>query len=161
MEQIAKRQLENQLMKMGFARLRDPELVQQFAFLVNQWGKHEFFQSLLGECDADKRVAMYEALKPHLSFEPLPLEHYMSKIKERASNVASSANAITLEDQVAQAAARGAVEGRLKLTCKKCTFVDEFAAPTLQQAYRLARERGWVSDGDSEICPKCPAVRTA
>ena len=155
------RKLENQLMVMGLNRLEDPELVPQMAGIINRYGGHDFFEALLGECHAEKRTEMYEALRPHLTFKPLPLEQYISHIKERAGNVASAGQPIELGEkkyvEVLPENAQGCIA---KLTCYKCTKQQEFFGETPVDAAVHAREAGWVRDlvRQKEICPDCPSA---
>jgi len=157
-------------MVMGLNRLSDPMLVPQMARLIKD---HDFFLGMLNECDQEKRTEMYEALKPHLSFKPWPLERYISKLKERAGNIASTEKPAVIGKrskpfqirgkQYIDAISReaGAVTC-LTFTCAKCTRMEQFIADTPVQAAIMARQKGWVRDivRDREICPKCPAVRT-
>lgn len=48
----------------------------------------------------------------------------------------------------------------LDLTCYKCTRVltlssDDFQNFTMAAAVQMAKERGWVMDGERFVCPKC------
>lgn len=74
MNQDERRQLDNELMRMGLAKLNDPALIPTLGFLVQG---HKHFQEMLMACDPDKRTEMYEALRPHLGFKPRPLDHYL------------------------------------------------------------------------------------
>jgi hypothetical protein len=51
--------------------------------------------------------------------------------------------------------------GSLTLVCSKCTREATIAAPDMESAVKIAQLRGWVGDGDKQVCPKCPAVRKA
>src|SRR3954468_5966695 len=91
MNQDAKRKLENELLKMGLAKLSSPELIAQLAQMINQWpgDKHEFLMGLINECDDKDRSEMYNAIRPHLKFKALPLDTYVCHIAERAGAMIS------------------------------------------------------------------------
>jgi hypothetical protein len=74
MDQKERRQLDNRLMKMGLAKLNDPQLFPQLGFLVQG---HKHFGELLRACEPEKRTDMYEALRPHLGFKPMALDRYL------------------------------------------------------------------------------------
>lgn len=156
-----RRKLENQLMVMGLNRLEDPELVPQMAAIINQWGGHDFFEAMLGECDASKRTEMYEALRPHLKFKPLPLEQYITHIKEHAANVASASEPIQVGTQkFMEVLPEDADACIATLTCYKCTRTEDFVGASPVDAAVKARSAGWVRDlvKQKEICPKCPSA---
>jgi hypothetical protein len=154
-----KRRLENQLIVMGLNKLNDPLLVPQMARLIPD---HNTFLGMLNSCDKEKRTEMYEALRPHLKFQAWPLESYLIRLKEHASNLDSKFKPIKVGDQKFQETSRDTATGCIiTLTCCKCTRFEEFYAPTPVQAMCMAREKGWVRDlvREKEICPKCPAIR--
>lgn len=74
MNATEKRQLDTELMKMGLTKLADPVLILQLAMLVQG---HEHFMEMIQACAVDKRTEMYEALRPHLRFEALPIDQYL------------------------------------------------------------------------------------
>jgi hypothetical protein len=45
---------------------------------------HEHFRSLLVRCEPNQRTSMYNALKPHLKFSPLPLDVYIARSADLA-----------------------------------------------------------------------------
>ena len=154
-----RRRMENQLMVMGLNRLTDPELVPQMAKLITS---HEFFLGMLNECDQAKRTEMYEALRPHLSFKPWPLERYIMKLKEHADAVESHGRPIQVGDQTfVETPMERATACLVDLTCCKCTRTATFPGNTAVEAILAAREAGWVRDValQKEICPRCPAIR--
>jgi hypothetical protein len=160
MEEKARRELENQLVVMGMARLNDPELIQQFAVIINTYGGHDFFEGLLGECEPAKRTEMYEALRPHLNFNPWPLDTYIEHIKARASMFASREKPIEMEGQKYMHAEPEDATGCIAtLTCCKCTKQANFYGKTPADAAIAARSAGWIRDlaRQKEICPQCPA----
>src|ERR1017187_7130568 len=171
-----KRQLENQLMVMGLNGLEDPNLVPEMARVISHGFAimgHDFFLGLINECDQEKRYDMYEALKPHLTFKPFPLDKYVSMLKEHAGNVASTWAPPEIGkakkkrpvkfggkefEEVSPDDAEGCV---LTLTCNKCTRSEDFYGISPVKAIMIARKDGWVRDIvlQKEICPKCPAIR--
>ena len=161
MDAKERRELENQLVVMGMSRLQDPDLIQQFAVIINTYGGHDFFEGLLGECEPAKRTEMYEALRPHLKFNPWPLDTYIEHIKARASQLASTEAPVTVEgEKYAFVTKEQATDCLLTLTCCKCTSQQHFMGKTPVEAITLARSAGWVRDlvKQKEICPKCPSL---
>lgn len=157
MNQDERRQLENQLIVMGLKRLNDPMLVPQMAKLILD---HEFFLGMLNECDQDKRYEMYHALKPHLRFEPLPLESYLIQLRERADAIASRHAPIVVGEQhFQQVAAQDATGVLVDLKCS-CGRTASYYGQSPFDAVILARQEGWVHDKalGKEVCPKCPSA---
>jgi hypothetical protein len=155
-----RRQLETQLMVMGLSRLEDPELIQQFATIINTYGGHDFYEGLLGECEESKRREMYDALKPYLKFEPLPLDTYIGHIVERANAIASRESPIQVGEQTYQQVQKEYADGVVvTFTCCKCTRQARFFSESPAGGAIQARNAGWVKDlvRNKEICPKCPA----
>lgn len=74
MNATEKRQLDNELMSMGLGKTNDPNLILQLAMLVQG---HEHFMEMIQACEPAKRTEMYEAMRPHLRFEALPLDRYL------------------------------------------------------------------------------------
>jgi hypothetical protein len=74
MNATEKRQLDNELMRMGLGKLNDPNLILQIAMLCQG---HEHLMEMIQACDVDKRTEMYEAMRSHLRFEALPLDQYL------------------------------------------------------------------------------------
>jgi hypothetical protein len=154
-----KRALETRLAVMGLKRLDDPALIPQMAAIIQD---HEFYMGMLSECEPEKRREMYEALRPHLKFEPWPLENYIAKMKERSAARESWNAPIEVGDQkfqrVDQKHATGVV---VDLKCHKCPKTASFYGETMLCAVILARQDGWVREPiiDKEVCPKCPAER--
>lgn len=161
MQDNERRRMENQLMMMGLKRLDDPQLIAQLGHLVTD---HWFLMGLINECDQEKRVEMYEAIKPHLKFKPKPLEDYILMLKEQANAMATLYKPVEVGEQKMEYClpqqATGVV---IEMRCYKCTRIQRFHAKTPVQAAIKAREKGWVRDlgENKEICPKCPARRTA
>jgi hypothetical protein len=136
-------------------------LVSQMAAIINRWGGHDFFEAMLGECEASKRTEMYEALRPYLTFTPLPLDEYISHIKERAGNIESHVEPYQVGNKMYVDAPELVADGVIaKFTCYKCTKQQEFFGNTPVEAAVAARAHGWVRDlvRQKEICPDCPAI---
>lgn len=156
MNQTERRKLDNQLIVMGLHKLEDPRLLPALGQLVPN---HQFFRSLLNECVPEKRREMYEALRPHLKFQPKPLDVYMAELTTKASEIASRAEPIVVgDDKFEQVNPADATEVIATLTCYKCTRQQEFIGKTPADAAIQARNAGWVRDlvKNKEVCPKCP-----
>jgi len=66
----------------GLSTLDDPQgLCAQLGFLVED---HAHFRSLINKCLPEYRADMYEALRPHLSFTPRPLDVYIAELGQQA-----------------------------------------------------------------------------
>ena len=160
MQPDERRKLENQLIVMGLNKLSDPELVPQMAKLILN---DEFFLGMINECDQEKRYEMYHAIRPHLCFEPKPLEWYESRLKERADAIASWHDPVevggTKYHKATAADATGVV---IDLKCQNCPKKARYYGKTHVDAVIQARQDGWVRDliVNKEVCPKCPAQRT-
>lgn len=48
----------------------------------------------------------------------------------------------------------------LALLCSKCTREHRIGGASGEQCYQGAEMLGWKIDGDTAICPKCPAIRS-
>lgn len=171
MEAKEKRQLENQLLAMGLARLDSPDLIQQLASLVNQWqgDRHEFLLGLINECDDKDRSQMYNAIRPHLKFKPLPLDQYVAQIAERAGAMVSQRK-MRVEGSrplpiqvgrdsfvpVPKALATGVVA---TVRCHRCPKVEKFQDATPVGAMLKARKAGWIREAgfNKECCAECAA----
>lgn len=172
MNQDEKRALENRLIAMGLTGMEDPEMGTVFARIVEDFpgDKHWFLRGLINECDPAKRYDMYYSLKPRFTtFTPLPLNTYLAQIAEEAGRMVShrimrvegpEPHAIRIGDEYFVDAKGGnSTHTAIKLTCSKCTKQKLFVGDTLAGAVIKARKKGWIRDGDKEICPKCPAIR--
>jgi hypothetical protein len=167
-DQDQKRKLDNQLMVMGLSGLNDPAFLDQFAVLISTYfgDKHRFFEDLLGQCDADKRAEMYQAIAPRLLFKALPLSDYEVRIKNRVSELFSQRR-IRQEGQ-APSPIQVEVEGQkfalvmpseadaavATLKCK-CGRTSRYLADTPAGAMIAARKDGWIRPQGKEICPDC------
>jgi hypothetical protein len=171
MDQKEKRQLENQLLAEGLAKLNSPELIEQMANLVNNWpgDRHEFLMGLINECDDRDRSEMYNSIRPHLKFKPLPLDTYVAHIAERAGAMVSQ-NHMRVEGSrpapirigrdtfvaVPKAQATGAVA---TVKCHRCPKVEKFVDETPAGAMLQARKAGWIREPgiNKECCAECAA----
>ena len=132
---------------------------------------------LLGEIPVEEKREVYEAVKPHLSFKPKPLDVYVAEAGQRAEvdqlpvldvwgNIvpftpARDASSAVKDAENALAAA--IAESTLILRCAKCTQVEKFygvGCETKVDVILKARRAGWIydylADPPVEICPKCP-----
>ena len=168
MDADQKRQLENEVVKMGLAGLHDPDLIQLLANLVSTWpgDKHRFLEDLINQCDADKRYEMYHAITPKLKFTALPLSTYEARIAERAGAMVA-ARRMRVEgrrpdpieiggekfETVPESESTAAI-ATLKCGCgEKQYFLSTTPAGTMI----MARKKGWVRDPgtNKEVCPDC------
>jgi hypothetical protein len=172
MDQKEKRQLENQLLAEGLAKLDSPELIEQMANLVNNWpgDRHEFLMGLINECDDKDRSEMYNFIRPHLKFKPLPLDTYVAHIAERAGAMVSQ-NRMRVEGSrprpiqigrdtfvpVPKEIATGAVA---TVKCHRCNKGEKFHAATPVGAMLKARQAGWIREPgiNKECCAECTAL---
>ena len=62
----------------GLATLDDPTgVAQQLGYLVED---DQHFKQLINRCSPEYRRDLYEALRPHLKFNPRPLDAYISEL---------------------------------------------------------------------------------
>ena len=73
-ESQKKEDLEGFLMAHGFANLKDPALIHQLAYFVQN---HKHFAEVLRAVPALQRNEAYEAMKPYLRFEAGPFYTYL------------------------------------------------------------------------------------
>lgn len=162
MDQDEKRKLDNMLISMGLGSLQDPRLMQRLADLISEWpgDKDEFFQDLLGECDAAKRSEMYNAMAPKLRFKPRSLVEYETSIQMRASEMVSQRR-MRVEGSAPLPAYIGERKpeeaAKATLICHRCKRKLTYKAETPVSAIIKARKAGWVRTIalDQETCPSC------
>lgn len=156
----------------GFEGLGTPGVVQGIAKKVTD---HEHFRQLLTRWEPSERQIIYETLRPHLKFRPLPLDVYLAKsadlaerkqlpsydaatgvLKEYAPpevGLKATASTAILEDIHRQSGRR------LTVACVKCTTVAEYSGTTLVDATIKARKDGWVysevNGKPQETCKRC------
>jgi hypothetical protein len=155
----------------GLSTLEDPaSLIPQLGFLVED---HDHFRRVLMKCkDERERQEMYEAMRPHLRFEPKSLYVYIKEagLEAEAQQLPTvdaegnfhayrSAQIRTIERLVDERL----TAFHLSVTCRKCTKAATFHGYSKRDALDKLRSAGWTWDelnGDGlEICPDCPAVR--
>lgn len=183
MDAKEKRRVETELVRMGLAGLSadgapSGELVQQLAAIVNSWqtaptrlgeyiDKHKFLRDLLNECEPAERSAMYDAIKPHLTFKVHPLSHYESMIALKAGEMVSQ-HRMRVEGERPQPITVGgnkyvvaskarATNVVATFTCYRCRRFDKFVAETPVGAMTEGRKAGWTREKgvNKEICPAC------
>jgi hypothetical protein len=170
MNQKEKRQLESALIVSGLSNLAEPELLDVFAGMIDQFpgDKHWMLQGLINECEPAQRYEMYHALTPRIrSFKPMPLETYESKIALEAGELISQGRmrvegarprAIEIGGHrlavVPQSQSSGAVA---IVRCHRCPKTDRFLADTPAAAMTEARKAGWTREKgvNKECCPEC------
>lgn len=156
----------------GLSTLEDPHgLVAQLGFLIED---HDHFRRALLKCEPDERRNMFESLRPHLSFEPKPLDVYIAEAGAEAEaqqlptvdaegkfHAYRPADIRTIERVVDETLSANHLH--LSVTCRKCTVVATFHGHSRREVVEKLRSAGWTWDeikGDGlEICPECPAVR--
>jgi hypothetical protein len=117
---------------------------------------------------------MYEALRPHLRFEPRPLDVYIAELGMEAEieklpvmtgdgklNPHHTQDIRTIERVVEESISRL----HLVMTCRSCTREEAFHGGQREDVIRKGREAGWryyVGDAGEgyEICPECEAAKT-
>ncbi len=171
-----RRTINNFLGNRGLATLEDPQgLCAHLGFLVED-DKH--FKTMLNKCEPQHRREMYEALRPHLSFEARPLDVYIAELGMEAeiqqlptvdNDGKFHAYRIPEIRSVVQDVVEAAISKKhLTVTCKKCTKVETFHGGTRGDVIHKLRMAGWTwgvdpnsatADEGFEICPDCPATR--
>jgi hypothetical protein len=155
----------------GLATLEDPRgLVAQLGFLVED---HEHFKRILIKCEPLERRNLYESLRPHLSFEPKPLDVYVAEAGAAAESqqlptvdAEGKLHAYRVQDirTIERLVDEALSNFHLSVTCRKCTKSATFHGHSKRDAVHNLRQAGWTWDeitGDGlEICPDCPAVRS-
>lgn len=162
MNQDEGRKLDNMLISMGLSGLEDPALMQRLAQLISEWpgDKDQFFQDLLGECDATKRAEMYNAMAPRLTFKPRSIIEYETSIQMRANEMISHGR-MRVEGRSPRPINVGNQNDKLQasatLCCYHCKRRSKFCEETPVGAIIKARKAGWVRTAgfDIETCPKC------
>ena len=169
MDQDEKRHLENQLMTMELSGLNDPALMDQLGMLISMFpgDRHQFFEDLLGQCDADKRYEAYHAMAPRLQFQPLSLSDYEARIRNRASEMVSqrrmrvegrAPHPIEVDghkfEQVPEKFSDAAMA---TMKCHLCQKVSRYLSDTPAGAMIAGWKDGWVRDKatNKEVCRGC------
>jgi hypothetical protein len=166
---LNRNKVNHELKKLGLGGLEDRNLMQQLAFFMTN---HSVFRSLLMSTKPDQRRNAYEALRPHLSFAPKPLEVYEMEGRQKAEREQLPGyNAATGEiipfktgevgdrlEELAQDAIRETAfvkgGGFLTLVCRKCTLEQSWRAKTRKQGDKDAMRDGWRMQEGKAYCPK-------
>ena len=160
-----RQKINHELKKLGFGGIADPTIFQQIATLYKT---HESFRGLLMSTMPDQRRIAYEALRPHLSFTPKPLDVYEREIHEKAereqwdviykdnphwpqpfkvSEIETEEYKLArLAEQAIEDAEHEKAKGMLEMVCKTCTVAEYFPAPKRKQAVKAAHDAGWRWD---------------
>lgn len=138
---------------------------------------HDHFSRLLTEMEPDLRQEMYDAMRPHLSFEPWSCDQYIAHAKEMAEReqlpiLSATGKLMAFKPaqdvssgmkQAQEALDKALADRTLVLVCAKCTAQEAFYGTTEQTKVDVvlkARRAGWIYDGTGdnpvEICPDCP-----
>ncbi len=158
MDQAEKREIENELMAMGLPGLDSPELIQGMADMVNGFPipgeRVDFFCELLNECEGAKRLEMYEALRPRLSFDVPSLDGCEARIAARAERLIRPrlmpGSPVVVEEP----------EFLLDLECGGCGKKETYAGRTPADAMSEAKKSGWGRgprwpEEGAEHCAEC------
>ena len=167
-----RQEISHKLKQMGFGGLDDANLFAQIATLYRT---HDSFRGLLMSTHPEQRRIAYESLKPHLCFEPKPLEVYERETKDRAEReqwdvydgtaypkpfkvgeVESEEYKLrkTAEAVITQSERENQAKGWLTLKCVRCTKEERFPGLTRVDASIKARDAGWVFQPKT-ICSDC------
>lgn len=148
--------ISHKLKQMGFGGVDDPNLFAQIATL---YPNHNSFRGLLMSTAPDQRHIAYEALRPHLSFTPKPLDVYEREIHEKAEREQwdtlrpgevypehFKVQDISLDKLATDAIRQSQHEksgGKLEMVCSKCRIAGLFPASTRREAEKDAQREGW------------------
>lgn len=129
---------------------------------------------MLNRCAPEERRNLYEALRPHLSFEVKPLDVYISQLgaqaeAERLPTVDADGRfhayrPAEIRTQVEDLVEEAVSTKHLTVTCRKCTKTATFHGGTRADVIYKLRAAGWTWGLDttgegSEICPDCPGTK--
>lgn len=164
--QRERRTINHFLANRGLPTLDEPgSLMAAMGFLMKD---HEEFRKLLNKCEPAERHSMYESLRPHLSFEPKPLDVYIAQLGQEAEarQMPTIAADGTLEPfhvpEIRTAIAAELGKFHLNVVCRKCTKAATFSGFRKADCIQELRSAGWVYDelkGEGhEICPDCPGA---
>jgi hypothetical protein len=159
--------VDQELRKLGFGGLDDPNLIPSIAFFVKT---HEQFRGQLFSVLPEKRREAYEALRPHLRFDAKPLDVYEAEMKELAERqqipgydnethqlVPFKAGSAELDLIATEAIRQKRHEdggGVFEVVCSHCTKFEHFRAKLRKDAEKQANVAGWRSDGRKTFCPQ-------
>jgi hypothetical protein len=147
----------------GLATLDEPQgLMAQLGYLVDD---DQHFKGLINKCAPEERRNLYEALRPHLRFEPRPLDVYIAELGMEAE--IQQLPTITTDGklqafrptEIRSAIGEAIHDHRLEVVCRRCTKQEFFYGERKADAVEQAREAGWTYDAltgtGREICPDC------
>lgn len=141
-------------------------------FLAKGITDHDKFRKVLATTDPSLRQDAYETLRPLLPFRAKPLDVYIMESAQQAEReklavVDPNAPGGYREFTPARNAVDAeAIEKRIPVApdwgvmlCRKCTRTDRFVGETTVDCRMAAVKAGWVYEGETWVCPKCPAAR--
>lgn len=143
-----------------------------FQHIAAQCENHDDFRKLIDKTPPAQRVRAYETLRPHLKFEPKPLDVYISMNQDEAERKqlpivtkdgkleAFKKPEIRTDEFVIQEAIRKTLALiRMTVTCRKCTRQEEFFGDRKVDCVDEARKAGWSYNEllavGGETCPRC------
>lgn len=152
------------------------DLGQAIASLAKTVRDHKHLERLLTETDAKDRQDLYDSIKPHLRFQPKPLDVYVASAGQRAEREqwpiidekgnlrefrpGTDANSLALAAE--QAIAADLAARSVTLICDKCMrqgIYPALAGETKVSVMKRVRMAGWFHDylatPARELCPEC------
>lgn len=135
----------------------EPGTLAQLAFLVED---HYHFTELLRACEPTLRREMYEAMRPHLRFQAMPLDLYDIAAKEHAAAAQLPVMDTNGNLQPYTIPAVEVPEVELYASCRKCGKEGLFYGDRKADAIQNMRHAGWAWNeldicGLSSLCPDC------
>ena len=155
-------------------------------FLAKPLTDHEKFRKVLATTDPSLRQDAYETLRPLLPFRAKPLDVYIMESAQQAEreklavvdpNAPGGYREFTPARNAHEAIADQENYERDEIACRniekripvapkwgmllfrKCTRTEQFLGETTVDCRIAAVKAGWVYEGETWVCPKCPAVR--
>lgn len=152
------------LMKHGFGKLDDPNLIHQLAYMVKD---HDHFRSVLTTVEPDKRYECYTAMTPHLRFKAKALDVYIMEAAQLAGLRESNQSPLDVlaSEAIQRNEQEAKIKGSLHLECSRCTTEAYFPAKNHAEATKEAAKVGWGKAMDRKdktvltFCPKCAKFR--
>jgi hypothetical protein len=163
--------VDRQLRRFGVGSINDA-----ISALAKTIRDHKHLETFLTSIDSlGDRQEVYDSIRPHLRFEPWPLDRYNASANRMAEreqlpilgedgHLHPFRPAQDVRSQAQETLDKYLAEKSLTLTCYKCLAEESFYAlndETKVDVTIRARRAGWIYDiaNDKEICPKCPAYR--
>lgn len=180
------KQVNRELQRLGLGHLKDPNLMDQMAYLVRD---HAHFRHMLMHMPVPDRHEAYKCLAPKLRFKAWPLEDYEIESKQEAEKLQlpeydpktlearewGSRNVETpefkaqprsvLDEAAEKSIARDLREAgsqfQLTLVCFLCTFEQKWRMKRKTSGHKLAKNDGWTftDNGKKAICFACSKKR--